>query len=296
MEANNAERAGVASATACCARFYEQEWVRLILGDSFHPGNLELSARLVRSLGLPSGARVLDVACGIGTTTLMMARKFGLEPVGLDVSEANLDKARDHSAEEPPVLVEFVPGSADALPFPDAHFDAVTCECAFSTFPEQPKAVAEFARVLTDGGVVGISDMAVEGTLPEDLAQLVAPWTCVAGARAVADYQRLFLEHGLRVVSYVDETEALIRLTADLKRKLLMAGMARFAGLMPGTDIDLPKVRDLLQRVRALVEAGTLQYCRMAFAKGRPKYAEPSATSVQAAQPRTCSDSSGRCC
>ncbi len=296
MEPNKAKRAGVASATACCARFYEQDWVRLILGDSFHPGGPELSARLVRSLGLTSGARVLDVACGIGTTTLMMAREFGLEPVGLDVSEANLDKARDRSAENPPVLVEFVHGSADALPFPDENFDAVTCECAFSTFPEQAKALAEFARVLTDGGVVGVSDMAVEGALPEDLTQLLAPWTCVAGARPVAGYQRLFLEHGLRVMSYADETQALIRLTADLKRKLLMAGMARIAGMIPGLAFDQSKMRDLLKRAQALVEAGTLQYCRMVFAKGRPKYAEPSGTSVQAGQPRTCSDPSGRCC
>ena len=87
--------------TRCCANFYEQDWVQTLLGASFHPGGIELSARLVRSLHLPAQSRVLDLACGIGTTTHLMARAFGLEAVGLDVSEANLAKARELSPRDP---------------------------------------------------------------------------------------------------------------------------------------------------------------------------------------------------
>ena len=41
------------TAVACCAAFYEQDWVQAVLGDSFHPGGAELSARLVRGWHLP---------------------------------------------------------------------------------------------------------------------------------------------------------------------------------------------------------------------------------------------------
>ena len=78
------------SNAACCAQFYEQDWVQDLLGESFHPGGPDLSARLVHSLNLPEGARVLDVACGIGTTTLMMARQFGIDPVGIDFSQTKM--------------------------------------------------------------------------------------------------------------------------------------------------------------------------------------------------------------
>lgn len=260
-------------AAACCARFYEQDWVRAVLGDSFHPGGVELSARLVAALALPSDARVLDVACGVGTTALMMARRFGLDAVGCDASAPNLAVARDRSAEEPPVLVEFATGTAEALPFADGTFDAVVCECAVSTFADQPRAVAELARVLKPGGAVGISDMIVEGELPADVAGLVAPWTCLSGARSATETQRLFIDAGLRAVGYADESAALRELVVDLKRKLLTASLARSVARVPGLEaLDVAGLRDLLNRAAALVDAGTVQYARFWFAKGRPRF------------------------
>jgi SAM-dependent methyltransferase len=253
-----------AASTTCCARFYEQGWVRALLGDSFHPGGVEVSARLVESLSLPPGARVLDVACGVGTTTLLMARQFGLDPVGLDASEANLTVARERTAEAPPVLVEFVRGSAAALPFPDDSFDAVVCECALSTFPDQPAAVAEARRVLKPGGVVGLSDMAVEGEFSDDLAQWAAPWACVVGARSVPGYQQLFAAAGFRCLQTDDESAALIRLTADLKRKLLLAGLSQVLGALPGLDVT--GLRSLLDKARDAATAGLVRYTRFVFA------------------------------
>jgi arsenite methyltransferase len=272
-----------ATAAACCAAFYEQDWVRTVLGDSFHPGGADLSARLVRGLHLPPGSRVLDVACGIGTTARLMARDFGLDVIGLDASASNVATAES--------LVRggtaaFVTGDAAALPFPDASFDAVVCECAVSTFADQPRVAAEFARVLKPGGALGVTDMVVEGELPGDLAALVAPWTCLAAARPVTGYQSLFLAAGLRVVEYADESPALRKLVADLKRKLLVAGLGRSLGAVPGlAGLDLGGLRELLNRAGALVRAGTVQYARLAFARGRPRFG-----------PSACCDPSGNCC
>ncbi len=185
------------SAAACCAWFYEQDWVQAILGESFHPGGTELSVRLVRSLHLPPHARVLDVACGVGATTRLMARRFALDAVGLDISKSNLAKARETSAADPPAQIEFIDGSAARLPCAEESFEAVVCECDVSTFPDQPCVLAEFARVLKPGGVVGLSDVVVEDALPDDIAGRIAPWTCLAAARSVVEYQSLFLAAGL---------------------------------------------------------------------------------------------------
>ena len=287
-----------ASATACCATFYEQDWVRAALGDSFHPGGIELSARLVRSLHLPPGARVLDVACGIGTTTRLMARAFGLAAFGLDVSEANVAKAQVLAGEPLPAPAVFASGSAEALPFPDGSFDAVVCECAVSTFPDQPRVLAEFARVLKPGGVVGISDMLVEGDLPPDLAGRIAPWTCLGGARSAVGYQSLLLAAGLRVTGCADETAALRELVVDLKRQLLTAGLARSLGAVPGLEgLDVRELRDLLRRAGALVDAGVVQYARMTCAKGRPRFTPSLAPDVAGvgSPPLDCDPATGCC-
>lgn len=272
------------TSTACCAAFYEQDWVQTILGESFHPGGADLSTRLVRGLYLPKNSQVLDVACGIGTTARLMAREFDLNVVGLDASSSNVTKAAGMLRGE---NTTFVTGDAAALPFPDASFDAVICECAVSTFADQPRVVAEFTRVLKPGGVVGITDMVVEGTLPEDIAGLIAPWTCLAAARSVVGYQSLFLSAGLRVVEYADESSALRKLVADLKRKLLVAGLGRSLGAVPGLGgLDIGGLRELLNRAGDLVRNGAVQYARLTFAKGRPRFTPQSA----------CCDPSGGCC
>jgi hypothetical protein len=250
---------------ACCAAFYEQDWVQTVLGESFHPGGTDLSTRLIRGLHLPANARVLDVACGIGTTARLMAREFGLEVVGLDASRVNVSKADGLSAD---AATKFVVGDAAELPFPDDSFDAVVCECAVSTFADQPRVVGEFARVLKPGGVVGVTDMVVEGELPNDLAGLIAPWACLAAARSVIGYQSLFLSGGLLAVEYADESSALRRLVADLKRKLLVAGLGRSLGAVPGLEgLDLAGLRGLLNRAGELVKDGTVQFARLMFAK-----------------------------
>lgn len=272
------------TATACCAAFYERDWVRAVLGDSFHPGGTDLSSRLARELHLPHGAKVLDVACGIGTTASLLAGTFGSEVVGLDASAANVARAEGLA---PCGSVRFVTGDAAALPFPDDSFDAVVCECAVSTFADQPRVAAEFARVLKPGGAVGVTDMVVAGDLPGDIAGVIAPWTCLAAARSVIGYQSLFLSAGLCAVGYADESAALRKLVADLKRKLLVAGLGRSLGAVPGLDgLDVSRLRDLLDRAGGLVRDGTVQYARFTFSKGRPR---------RPPSPECC-DPSGGCC
>ena len=259
------------TAAACCAAFYEQDWVHTLLGESFHPGGADLSARLIRGLHLPPNARVLDVACGIGTTARLLARDFSLNVVGLDASAVNVTKAEGLLRGE---TATFVTADAARVPFPDDSFDAVVCECAVSTFADQPGVVAEFARVLRPGGVVGVTDMVVEGELPKDIAGVIAPWTCLAAARSVVGYQSLFLSAGLRVVEYADESSALRKLVADLKRKLLVAGLGVSLGAVPGLEgLDVTGLRELLNRAGELVRGGTVQYARLTFAKGRPRFA-----------------------
>jgi len=124
---------------ACCAQFYEQDWVQTILGDSFHPGGTDLTGRLIDSLHIEETETVLDVACGIGTTTMMVSERHGAGVTGIDFSEVNVQRATDAAAEKN-AAVHFKTGDATNLPVDDAAVNHLICECAVSTFADQTAA------------------------------------------------------------------------------------------------------------------------------------------------------------
>jgi demethylmenaquinone methyltransferase/2-methoxy-6-polyprenyl-1,4-benzoquinol methylase len=104
----------------------------------------------VRSLRLPRGARVVDVACGTGDFCRELARA-GYRPVGADFSTGMLAAART----EAPLL------RADAarLPFPDGAVDGVTCGFALRNFADLEAVLAECARVLRPHGRIALLDV-----------------------------------------------------------------------------------------------------------------------------------------
>ncbi len=78
---------------SCCARLYESDYARLLLGDSFHPGGMALTERLGSMLALGPGKRVLDVAAGVGTSAIHLARTFGCDVIGVDYGAENVKAA-----------------------------------------------------------------------------------------------------------------------------------------------------------------------------------------------------------
>src|ERR1039458_8705360 len=138
----------------CCARLYESDLTRFLLGDSFHPGGLQMTGRLGRMLGLTPPSRVLDVACGKGTTAVFLAKEFGCEVFGVDYGDRNVAAARSLAqADHVDSRVQFERSDAENLPFSDGSFDAVICECAFCTFPDKVAGARELFRSHVDSRV-----------------------------------------------------------------------------------------------------------------------------------------------
>ena len=263
---------------ACCAQFYEQDWVQTILGDSFHPGGVELTKRLINSLNIKEGDSVLDVACGMGTTSLLIDEQFDTQVTGVDFSAHNVQRAQEIASSKD-ASVEFKIGDAAELPIEDASIDSLICECAVSTFADQPAALNDFYRVLKSGGNLAISDMVLNGELSQKMQTLLAPWTCLASAKTAAGYQRLLLDAGFVVTSYSDESQALLDLVLDLKKKLLVAGLGKTLATADGVpnvlaSLDIAELKSLMDESKQLVNDGVVSYCRMTFAKDRPRMAE----------------------
>ncbi|HTJ74918.1 MAG TPA: methyltransferase domain-containing protein [Acidimicrobiales bacterium] len=244
---------------ACCARSYQSDVVALILGESYHPGGLELTRRLAGSLGLRTGQKVLDVASGPGATAFLLAAEFGVQVEGVDLGEQSVAQANAKAAERGIAdRVRFTVGDAEQLPLADGSVDAVVCECAFCTFPDKPTAAHELARVLRPGGRLGITDVALDPTRLDEELQSMAGWVaCLADARPLGEYVSLLEAEGLKVTLTEDHDEALARMIDQIDARLVAFRMAKVPAL---ETIDFDQARRRVASAARAVEAGIAGY------------------------------------
>lgn len=250
----------------CCNTFYEQDWVRALANDIFHPGGAALTRRTVAAMGLSPGCRLLDLGSGTGSSAGLLAEEFGLRVTGVDRSPVNVARASIEWAAAAPAVC-FTCADAARLPFGDGVFDGALAECTFSLFPDQPAALAELRRVLRPRGPLGVTDMAIGGRLPDDAAEVLAPWTCLADAVDERRYVRVFQAGGFEVRELADESAGLTDLLLQVKRKLLLAGAGQMLGEVIPADLDLGAVRHWLDRFRDLVRDGTIRYLRFQLSR-----------------------------
>jgi demethylmenaquinone methyltransferase/2-methoxy-6-polyprenyl-1,4-benzoquinol methylase len=125
---------------------------------------------LVGALAPPPGARVLDVATGTGMVAAeLLARAASCTVVGLDQSAEMLSAARARFAGEESEIgqrVELVEGEAEALPFADASFDALTFTYLLRYVDDPPATIRELARVVRPGGRIASLEFGVPPLLP----------------------------------------------------------------------------------------------------------------------------------
>lgn len=246
---------------ACCAAGYSGDLVELLLGDSYHPGGLALSRRLLDGLDLEAGDRLADVASGRGTTALLAATAYGAEVDGVDLASANValaaGTAAAHGLED---RARFHHGDAEALPLPDAAYDAALCECALCTFPDKAAAVREMARVLRPGGRLGIADVTADrGRLPEVVTGLWARIACIADACSRVEYEALLVTAGLRVTLVAPQPAALERMILQVAARTELLRMTDRARAEQA-GLDFGRVPELISVAQDAVEAGTLGY------------------------------------
>ena len=245
----------------CCATFYQSDIVRLLLGDVLHPGGLELTGYLGTVIGLRSEDKVLDIACGRGASVVYLAKRFGCHVTGLDYGQDNILAAQNHaSLENVSHLTAFRMGDAEGLPFEDGSFDVVISECSFCTFPDKEKAALEMARVLRGHGRLGMTDVTINGPLPEDIQSLLGWVICLAGAGSPELYVSILQEAGFGDFIVEDKRDALLEMINGIRRRLLGVELAIGMGKLKLGDLDLTKVGSLAQHAQQLIESGVIGY------------------------------------
>ncbi len=182
------------------------------LYDNTEAGQIP-EAALLASLGcgnptalatLAEGEVVLDLGSGGGIDVLLSARRVG--PVGfafgLDMTDEMLALAEKNKAEAGAKNVGFLKGHIEDIPLPSSSIDVVISNCVINLSADKNRVLREAFRVLRPGGRFAVSDVVVEGELPEAVrADMEAYVGCVAGALEVGEYQQKLREAGFMDIS-----------------------------------------------------------------------------------------------
>lgn len=159
-------------------------------------------AALLASLGcgnptaltsLEPGEIVLDLGSGGGIDVLLSAKRVGPTgfAYGLDMTEEMLALAERNKAEAGVKNAAFLKGHIEQIPLPDNSVDVIISNCVINLSADKDAVLREAFRVLKPGGRFAVSDVVVEGELPEAVRRDMEAYVgCVAGALEKSDYIR----------------------------------------------------------------------------------------------------------
>ncbi|MDQ2996008.1 MAG: methyltransferase domain-containing protein [Chloroflexota bacterium] len=139
---------------------------------AYHRAHAAELRDMIGDLPVRLGDRVLDMPCGDGVYTVLLAEKVGSggSVVGVDLSESYLAMARMR-AEQSTVgaRICFQAGDIAALPFDDNMFDLIWCAQSMYSLPDPIGALRELRRVVRPGGTVAVFEN-------DTLHQILLPW------------------------------------------------------------------------------------------------------------------------
>src|SRR5246127_2358826 len=179
-------------------------WAEAGEGEKMENHHLNITEKTLRQMNLRPGERVLDLGCGSGWATRLLARLVADGPegfgqvVGVDVSDEMIRVARAASKDFDNIM--FVQGSATQIPWEENFFDKVLSVESFYYYPDQERALAELFRVMAPHGRLFILINLYKDN-PYSL-QWVPKLKVPVHVRSAVEYAELLKKHAFQNVEY----------------------------------------------------------------------------------------------
>lgn len=171
---------------------------------------------------IKKGDYVIDLGSGAGNDCFVARHETGAEGkvLGIDFTEPMIKKARENADKLGFNNVEFRYGDIEDMPVADGVADVIVSNCVLNLVPNKPKVISEIFRVLKPGGHFSISDIVLEGKLPNALREDAEMYAgCVAGAIQKETYLDQIKEAGFENVTI--QKEKPIQIPEDILSKYL---------------------------------------------------------------------------
>jgi ubiquinone/menaquinone biosynthesis C-methylase UbiE len=175
---------------------------------------------------LKQGEIVLDLGSGGGVDVLLSARRVGPTgwAYGLDMTDDMLSLARENQQKSGLTNVTFLKGEIEQIPLPNASVDVIISNCVINLSADKDRVIAEAFRVLKPGGRFAVSDVVVNGDVPEAVRRNIELWIgCVAGALEETSYRQKLAQAGFE---HIDVEPTRVYRAADARLFLEEAGLA----------------------------------------------------------------------
>lgn len=155
---------------------------------------------------IKEGEKVLDLGSGSGMDSFLASLQAGTggAVIGVDMTDEQLEKAKDLQKQYGFNNINFVKGYIESLPFEDASFDVVISNGVINLSADKAKVFKEISRVLKPNGRLAIADIVTEKNLPENVVCNATLWAaCIGGASQQDDYRLGIEGAGLDVASVI---------------------------------------------------------------------------------------------
>lgn len=167
-----------------------------------HPGGLKATHRLAEALRIDKDTKVVDVACGKGTTAVYLAQKYDCQVVGIDISEdliAEAEALKKRKGLEG--KVSFLVGDALDMPFSDNEFDVALSQAMLILVSDKEQAIKEALRVTKSGGRAGWLELSWKKQTTKEFIDAVSNVLCaycMLKVHTYEDWEKLFKKAGVK--------------------------------------------------------------------------------------------------
>jgi SAM-dependent methyltransferase len=173
---------------------------------------------------IKEGNTVIDLGSGAGNDCFVARAIVGEKGlvIGIDMTEAMIQKARENTDKLGFNNVQFRLGDIENMPVTANKADVVISNCVLNLVPDKQKAFSEIFRVLKCSGHFSISDVVIEGNLPEQLAKDAEMYAgCVSGAIQKTEYLKIIESSGFKNINV--QKQKAIQIPDEILLKYLTA-------------------------------------------------------------------------
>jgi arsenite methyltransferase len=159
------------------------------------------------------GDIVLDLGSGAGNDVFVCRRIVGDSGkiIGLDMTQEMIDLANKNKAKSGYENIDFILGEIENIPLNDSMIDVIVSNCVLNLVPDKKKAFSEMYRVLKPNAHFCVSDIVLQGILPEKLKKVAEMYAgCVSGAIQYKEYLDLLSEVGFKNVTVKKEKKIVL--------------------------------------------------------------------------------------